>query len=315
MAELIHRTVKTNGINLHIVEQGEGPVVLLLLGFPESWYSWRHQLPALADAGYRAIAPDVRGYGQSDAPEAIEAYSMKQLTADAVGILDALGIDNAVVVGHDWGAPMAWNSAVLYPERFRAVVGMSVPFSQRGPMPPTQLFRQVFKDNFFYILYFQEPGVAEAELEADVRRFLRLFAHSASAAGPDRALMPAKKKGEKFLDGMEEPKELPWLTEADLDFYTAEFERTGLRGGLNRYRNMDRDWEELPELADAKIQQPALFLAGEKDPVIRMANPEGMKALVPNLQMPAFIPDCGHWTQQEKPAEVNAALIAFLNGL
>ena len=316
MTELTHRMVETNGIKIHLAEQGEGPVVLMLHGFPESWYSWRHQLPALADAGYHVICPDVRGYGQSDAPEAIEAYSMKQLTADAVGILDALDIENAVVVGHDWGAPMAWNSAFLYPDRFRAVVGMSVPFSQRGPMPPTQLFKQVFKDNFFYILYFQEPGVAEAELEADVRRFLRLFMHSASADGPERALMPAKKKDEKFLDGMEDPDELPsWLTKADLDFYTAEFERTGLRGGLNRYRNMDRDWEELTELENATIQQPALFLAGEKDPVIQMAPPEGMKDHIPNLQFPAFIPNCGHWTQQEKPAEVNAALIKFLKEL
>ncbi len=243
MANITHRMVKTNGINIHIAEQGEGPVVLLLHGFPESWYSWRHQLPALAEAGYHAIAPDVRGYGQSDAPEAIEAYSMKQLTADAAGILDALDIESAVVVGHDWGAPMAWNSAFLYPDRFRAVVGMSVPFSQRGPMPPTQLFKQIFRDRFFYILYFQEPGVAEAELEADVRTFLRLFMHNASADGPQESLMPNKKRDAKFLDGMEDPDELPsWLTSDDLDFYVGEFERTGLRGGLNRYRNMDRDW-------------------------------------------------------------------------
>ena len=200
MSELTHRTIKTNGINLHIAEQGEGPVVLMLHGFPESWYSWRHQLPALADAGFHAIAPDIRGYGQSDAPEAIDAYSMKQLTADAVGLLDALDVETAVVVGHDWGAPMAWNSAFLYPERFRAVVGMSVPFSQRGPIRPTQLFKRVFQDKFFYILYFQEPGVAEAELEADVRRFLRLFMNSISADGPDRALIPEKKKGMKLLE-------------------------------------------------------------------------------------------------------------------
>jgi epoxide hydrolase A/B len=316
MTDITHRTVETNGINVHLAEQGEGPVVLMLHGFPESWYSWRHQIPALAEAGYHAIAPDVRGYGQSDAPEAIEAYSMKQLTADAVGILDALDIESAVVVGHDWGAPIAWNSAALYPDRFRAVVGMSVPFTPRGLMPPTQLFKQVFQDNFFYILYFQEPGVAEAELEAEPRRSLKLFMYAASADSPDSNLMPTKKKGEKFLDGMEDPAELPaWLTDADLDFYASEFQRAGFRGGLNRYRNMDRDWEELPELADANIQQPALFLAGEKDGVIKMANPEGMRALIPNLTMPAFIPNCGHWTQQEKPAEVNAALIKFLKGL
>ncbi len=316
MTGLRHRMVKTNGINLHIAEQGEGPVVLMLHGFPESWYSWRHQLPALAKAGYHAIAPDIRGYGQSDAPDSIEAYSMKQMTADAVGLLDDLDVESAVVVGHDWGAPMAWNCAVLYPDRFRAVVGMSVPFSPRGPMPPTQLFKQVFKDNFFYILYFQKPGVAEAELEADVRRFVRLLMHNISAAGPQESLMPNKKSDANFLDGMEEPNEPPaWLTQEDLDFYANEFERNGLRGPLNRYRNMDRDWEELSQLADAKIQQPALFLAGDRDPVIRMVQPEGMKADIPNLQLPAFIPHCGHWTQQEKPDEVNAALIEFLGGL
>lgn len=316
MTELRHRMVKTNGINLHIAEQGEGPVVLMLHGFPESWYSWRHQLPALAEAGYHAIAPDIRGYGQSDAPEAIEAYSMKELTADAVGLLDALDVETAVVVGHDWGAPMAWNCAVLYPNRFHAVVGMSVPFSQRGPMPPTQMFKQIFQDNFFYILYFQEPGVAEAELEADPRMSLKKFMYAASADSADSSLMGQKKKGDKFLDGMEEPAQLPgWLTDADLDFYGGEFAKAGFSGGLNRYRNMDRDWEELPELADAKIQQPALFLAGEQDGVIKMANPDGMKATVPNLTMPPFIPNCGHWTQQEKPGEVNAALTAFLNGL
>ncbi|MCI0778095.1 MAG: alpha/beta hydrolase [Chloroflexi bacterium] len=316
MTELTHQMVETNGINIHLVEQGEGPAVLMLHGFPESWYSWRHQLPALAEAGYHVIAPDVRGYGQSDAPEAIEAYSMKQLTADAVGILDALDVETAVVVGHDWGAPIAWNSAALYPARFRAVVGMSVPFSQRGPMPPTQMFKRVFQNNFFYILYFQEPGVAEAELEADPRMSIKKFMYSASADSPDSTLLPQKKKGDKFLDGMEEPGEpLRWLTDADLDFYGSEFERSGFRGGLNRYRNMDRDWEELPELADMKIQQPALFLAGEQDGVIKMANPEGMKELIPNLTMPAFIPHCGHWTQQEKPDEVNAALIKFLKEL
>lgn len=316
MSELRHRRVKTNGVNLHIAEQGEGPLVLMLHGFPESWYSWRHQLPALAEAGYHAVAPDVRGYGQSDAPQEIEAYAMKQMMADAVGLLDALGVDDAVIVGHDWGAPIAWNSAALYPERFKAVVGLSVPFTPRTPVPPTQLFKQIFQDNFFYILYFQEPGVAEAELEADARRSLRLFMYAASGDAPDSSLMPPKKKDAEFLDGMEEPEELPaWLTEADLDYYAAEFERAGFRGGLNRYRNMDRDWDELPELADTKILQPAMFLAGEKDGVIKMTNPEGMNEIIPNLTMPPYLTGCGHWTQQERPTEVNAALIEFLNSL
>ena len=315
MAEIAHRTIETNGINVHIAEAGEGPVVLLLHGFPESWYSWRHQLPALADAGYHAVAPDIRGYGQSDAPDEIEAYSMKELTADAIGILDALDVETAVVIGHDWGAPMAWNSALLYPERVRAVGGLSVPYMPRSPLPPIQLLTQMFGDNFFYILYFQEPGVAEEELESDVRRSLRMFMFSASGEAPEGAATPAKKKGAKLMDGMPEPETMPWLTEADLDFYTGEFERTGFRGGLNRYRNMDRDWEELPQLADKKIEQPALFIAGERDPVVRFTSTDAMKELVPNMRVMETLPGCGHWTQQERPTEVNEKLIEFLGGL
>lgn len=315
MAEIAHRTIETNGINVHIAEAGEGPFVLLLHGFPESWYSWRHQLPALADAGYHAVAPDIRGYGQSDAPDEIEAYSMKELTADAIGILDALDVETAVVIGHDWGAPMAWNSALLYPERVRAVGGLSVPYMPRSPLPPIQLLTQMFGDNFFYILYFQEPGVAEEELESDVRRSLRMFMFSASGEAPEGAATPAKKKGAKLMDGMPEPETMPWLTEADLDFYTGEFERTGFRGGLNRYRNMDRDWEELPQLADKKIEQPALFIAGERDPVVRFTSMDAMKELVPNMRVMETLPGCGHWTQQERPTEVNEKLIEFLGGL
>jgi len=164
VTKITHRTVKANGISIHIAEAGDGPLVLMLHGFPELWYSWRHQLPALAAAGYHAVAPDVRGYGGSDAPHEIEAYSTKNLVADAVGILDALGEESAVIVGHDWSAPTAWNSAVLHPERYRAVVGLSVPFLPRAPMPPTRLLKARFRDNFFYMLYFQEPGPPEVDV-------------------------------------------------------------------------------------------------------------------------------------------------------
>lgn len=318
MTEITHRTVQTNGINLHIAEAGEGPLVLLIHGFPESWYSWRHQLPALANAGYHAVATDVRGYGRSDAPAPIEAYSMKQMTADHAGVLDALGERTAVVVGHDWGAPIAWHCALLYPERFRAVAALSVPYTPRPPLPPTQLFKMAFPENFFYILYFQQPGVAEAELEADVRRSLRLFLYAASGDAPRDMSFWQKPKESKFLDGLPEPASLPaWLTQEDLDYFVSEFERTGFRGGLNRYRNMDRDWEDLPQLAGAKVEQPALFIAGTLDGVIAMnpAGPEMMRQNVPNLRDLVMLPDCGHWTQQERPAEVNAALISFLKGL
>ena len=256
----------------------------------------------------------MRGYGQTDAPPAVESYNMLNHTADAVGVLDALGEKTAVVVGHDWGAPIAWHCALLYPDRFSAVVALSVPYTPRsGAMPPTQAFRQIFADNFFYILYFQEPGLAEAELEADVRKSMRLLLYSISGDAPRETGLTQKPKDAKLLDGMPEPTELPsWLREEDLDYYVGEFERTGFRGGLNRYRNMDRDWEELPQLASAKVQQPALFVAGDRDSVLTFTSIDRMKASVPDLRKVLTLPGCGHWTQQERPAEVNGALIEFL---
>ena len=317
MPDITHRTIQTNGINMHIAEAGEGPLVLLIHGWPESWYSWRHQLPALAAAGFHAVAPDVRGYGRTDAPQPVEAYSMKQMTADYVGVLDALGEETAVIVGHDWGAPMAWNSAVLYPKRYRAVAAMSVPFGPRPPAPPVQIMRAAFAETFFYIVYFQDVGVAEAELEADPKRSMRLVLFAASGDGTMAPGFAGKPKGLGLLDGMIDPPTLPqWLTEADLDYFAGEFARTGFRGGINRYRNMDRDWEDLPQLEGARITQPALFVAGQKDGVIAL-NPAGidtMKGLCDNLQV-VLLPGAGHWTQQERPAETNAALIAFLKGL
>jgi pimeloyl-ACP methyl ester carboxylesterase len=316
MSDIAHRTIKTNGINMHIAEAGDGPLVVLLHGFPELWYSWRHQLPALAAAGYHAVAPDNRGYGQTDAPYEIEAYSMRQMTADIVGVLDALGEREAVVVGHDWGSPIAWNCALLYPDRFRAVAALSVPFLPRGPMPPLQMFKQMFANNFFYIVYFQEPGVAEAEFEADVRRAMRLFLYMASGEAPENSGPSLRRSGSKLFEGVSDPPESsPWLSEADLNHFVTEFERTGFRGPLNRYRNMDSDWTDLAELAGAKVEQPALFIAGERDAVIKLANPEMMKPSVPNLRQVVMLPGCGHWTQQERPKEVNDELIAFLSSL
>ena len=319
MTEISHRTVETNGINMHIAEAGEGPLVLLLHGFPELWYSWRHQLPALAAAGYHAVAPDVRGYGESDKPYEIEAYSMTNHVADALGILDALGEETAVIVGHDWGAPMAWNSAVLHPDRYRAVAALSVPFLPRSPMPPTQMFKAIFQENFFYMLYFQEPGVAEEEFESDVRRSMLMFMYGASADGrSDPNISGAfmnKPKAAKLFDGLSAPEKLPdWLTQEDLDTYVNAFEATGFRGPLNRYRNLDSDWESLPQLAGATVQQPALYISGDKDPVGTFAPMDPMKAAVPNLKI-VSIPDCGHWTQQEEPEQVNVELIEFLRTL
>ena len=234
-AEIKHRTIKTNGINLHIAEAGEGPLVLLVHGFPELWYSWRHQIPAIAEAGFHVVAPDVRGYGDSDKPEAIEAYAMKEHIADLLGILDEAGEKQAVIVGHDWGAPMAWNSAALYPDRYRAVVALSIPYLPRSPMPPIQMMKAMFQDNFFYILYFQEPGVAEAEFEADVDGSMRQFTWGASAEGrniPGFAnAMMGKKNDQKLFEGFPHMEGLPpWITEEEHAYYVEKFKKSGFRG-------------------------------------------------------------------------------------
>jgi pimeloyl-ACP methyl ester carboxylesterase len=314
-----HRTVQTNGINMHIAEAGEGPLVLLLHGFPDSWYCWRHQLAALAGAGFHAVAPDQRGYGQTDRPEPIEQYTMLHLVGDIVGLLDALGEGQAVVVGHDWGGPVAWNTAVMRPDRVRGVVGMSVPYSMRGPFPPVQGMRMAIGERF-YIVYFQQPGVAEANLERDVRANMRRALVGASGdAAPGQEWNPVLPK-DGFMEAVSEPETLPaWLTEADVDFYTQEFERTGFRGGLNWYRNMDRSWELMAAYSGAKVTPPALFIAGTKDAVMSFPGMsdvvKNLQGSVPNLRRTLLIEGAGHWVQQERPEEVNAALLEFLRGL
>jgi pimeloyl-ACP methyl ester carboxylesterase len=310
-----HRNVRANGIDLHVVEAGEGPLVVLCHGFPELWYSWRHQLPALAEAGYRVVAPDQRGYGGSDKPGAIDEYDIEHLAADMLGLLDALGEERAVFAGHDWGAPVVWHLALTAPERLAGVVGLSVPFMPRLPMRPTEMFSALAGDNFFYILYFQEPGVADENLGRDPERTLRNFLWTISGDAPLDAwkVLP---KGATFMDSLSEPDALPaWLSADDLAFYTAEFRRTGFTGGLNWYRNFDRNWEITERLADRKVEVPALFVAGDRDPVIRMSPPDVMDDWVPDLRGKTILPGAGHWIQQERPAEVNAALLEFLAGL
>jgi pimeloyl-ACP methyl ester carboxylesterase len=326
MSEIKHRSVETNGIRMHIAEQGAGPLIVLCHGFPESWYSWRHQLRALADAGFHAVAPDMRGYGQTDRPEAIDQYTILHLVGDMVGLLDSLGEESAVIAGHDWGAPVAWSSALLRPDRFRAVVGLSVPYRPRGAVRPTSVMPRT-DDAQFYQLYFQEPGVAEAELERDVRLSHRriLYANSGDVSRDASAtsntdgvgMVP---RGGGFLSRIVEPSTLPsWLTEADLDFYAQEFARTGFRGGLNWYRNIDRNWELVAPFAGARVTVPALYVAGDRDLVVAF---RGMDQLLPNLskfvpqlRRTLMLPGCGHWTQQERPQEVNAAMIDFLRSL
>ncbi len=311
------RFIQANGIKLRIAEMGAGPLVLLVHGWPESWYSWRHQLPALAAAGYRAVAPDMRGYGKSDKPQAVEDYDIHHVTADLVGILDALGEKSAILIGHDWGAIVTWNAMLLHPQRFTALVAMSVPYGGRGPVSVTQGLQRAFGENFNYILYFQEPGVAEKEFDADPRGILsRLYL---SPASPREApqVTDSKRVAGGWIPRLGAPQGLPqWLQQADLDYYVAEFQQAGFRGGINYYRNFQRNWDTTPQLADAKVTAPVLFIAGEKDVVIRGANAEAltktMQSAVPGLKGVKLFPDTGHWVQQERVAETNAAVLQFL---
>jgi pimeloyl-ACP methyl ester carboxylesterase len=325
MNQPTHRTIEANGIRVHIAEQGSGPLVLMCHGFPESWYSWRHQLQALAQAGFHAVAPDMRGYGDTDHPEEIERYSLFHLVGDMVGVLDALGEQTAVIAGHDWGAPVAWHAALLRPDRFRAVVGLSVPYRPRGSSIPTSVMPQT-DEAFFYQLYFQKPGVAEAELEADATASLRRILYSGSGDVPRRnpggapsgvGMVP---RAGGFLSRMLNPEKLPaWLSDADVDFYARQFKRSGFRGGLNWYRNIDRNWELLAPFAGASVTVPALYMAGDLDLVVSFPRMKEVIAdlprYIPQLRASIMLPGCGHWTQQERPEEVNKAMIDFLRTL
>jgi len=326
MNELTHRTIEANGIRMHIAEQGSGPLVLLCHGFPESWYSWRHQLQALGTAGFHAVAPDMRGYGDSGRPAEIERYSLLHLVGDMVGVLDSLGEKTAVIAGHDWGAPVAWHAALMRPDRFRAVIGLSVPYRPRGSIAPTTVMPQTDAASF-YQLYFQNPGVAEKELETDVRDSLRriLFSGSGDVPRRDPGGAPAGPVGMVprsggFLTRMPNPESLPaWLGDADIDMYVRQFQQSGFRGGLNWYRNIDRNWELLAAYGGAAVSVPALYMAGDRDLVVSFPRMKEVIAdlprYIPQLRASIMLPGCGHWTQQERPNEVNKAMIDFLRAL
>jgi len=310
------RFLQANGLRMHVLEEGAGPLVLLLHGFPEFSGTWRHQLRALAAAGYHAVAPDQRGYGQTDRPEREDAYTQLHLVGDVIGLLDALGEAQAVVVGHDWGAPVAWNAALLRPDRIRAVAGLSVPPRPRAPGPPTEAMRRVFGDSY-YQLYFQQPGVAERELEADVRGGLRRLMYCASGSATLEQRWQPVMRGALFTD-MFDPGAAPaWLGEDQLDALTAVFTRTGFRGGLSWYRNHDRNWELSAPFAGLTIRQPSLFLTGDADPGYEAARPaiDALPRILPGLRRTLVLPGAGHWLGEERPDEVNAALIEFLAGL
>ncbi|CAM5280703.1 alpha/beta fold hydrolase [Streptomyces abikoensis] len=319
-----HSFVEVNGVRLHVAEQGRGPLVVLLHGFPECWYSWRHQFGPLADAGYRVVAVDQRGYARSDQPGDISAYSLLHLCGDVIGLIHALGEDEAVLVGHDWGAPVAWTTALLRPDVVRGVAGLSVPPVPRGPAAPLPGLRSLLGDGF-YQLYFQEPGVADAELVQDPASTFRRFLVGASGDSPQTAeprpwVIPA---GSTTMDTMPEPKELPgWLTEEDVDTFVREYSTHGdhaFTGGLNWYRNIDRNWELLAPFDGRRIEVPALYVAGDRDLVSSFPGVAQLVAsldtVLPRLHRSVTLPGCGHWTQQERPNEVNAELLGFLSAL
>jgi pimeloyl-ACP methyl ester carboxylesterase len=318
--EVTHRMIETNGIRLHVAEQGEGPLVVLCHGFPECWYSWRHQLGALAQAGFRAAAPDLRGYGRSDRPEDLEKYTILHDIGDVVGLVDALGVRQAVIAGHDIGATIAWQAALLRPDRFRAVIALSVPFRPRafgGTVPPTTLMPQN-ENAVFYQLFLQTPE-AEAALGRDLHRTFRSQFYSLSGDTPPSA-------GGGFAGGMVprkgallvNPAALPaWVTESDIDVYVTEFTRSGFRGPLAWWRNIDRSWELMAPFAGASVTLPALYIAGDRDFVAAVYSESIAKqsALVPKLRPAIMLPGCGHWTEQERAPEVSAAMIDFLRSL
>jgi pimeloyl-ACP methyl ester carboxylesterase len=322
-----HAQVEANGISIHTVSMGEGPLVVFCHGFPESWYSWRHQLPAVAAAGFRAVAMDMRGYGKTSAPGAVDAYSMSHLVGDVVGVVNAVGAEQAVVVGHDWGAPVAWYSTLMRPDLFRAVAALSVPYIPPFSLPEgltmNDLMRAGAGDREFYRLFFQEPGVAEADLEFDVDRSVRGFLYSISGDIVTDGIHPTGwdghfPAGQGMAEQLVVPATLPsWLTEDDVAFYVAELSASGFRGGLNWYRNINALPAVLGPFAGRVIEAPVLYLAGEYD-LIAGNTPEAIAALpsaVPGLRSLQILPGAGHWLQQERPQEVNAALVDFLTTL
>ncbi|SEM31130.1 alpha/beta fold hydrolase [Streptacidiphilus jiangxiensis] len=326
MHAIEHHDIRVNGVTLHYAAAGEpdAPLVVLLHGFPECWYSWRHQLPALAAAGYRVVAPDQRGFARSDAPAAVEAYSLPHLVGDVVALTRELGADRFAVVGHDWGAPVAWQTALFRPDLVRGVVGLSVtpPFPRQGDTPPLAVMDALFEGRFYWN-YFCRPGLADAEFAADPARTFRSFLYGASGDNPRNDPQPAQPLTQPdgtFLGHLDDTKDLPaWLSDADIAVFVAEYEKNGFTGGLNWYRNLDRNWELSAAWDRLPLLVPGRYITGDRDLVGSFPGmQEGVAALpllYPALQPTLTLPGCGHWTQQERPAEVNAALLEFLAGL
>jgi pimeloyl-ACP methyl ester carboxylesterase len=313
-------TVRNGAIELNVAVSGSGPLIVCVHGFPELSYSWRHQIAHFAARGFRVAALDVRGYGRSSKPQEIAAYTLRQLASDVVAVIDQLGDGPAILFGHDWGAPIVWHTALLHPDRIRAVAGLSVPYRPRGPVPFIDAVRSIYKGRFFYQIYFQQEGVAEKELEADIAVALRKMYFALAGEAPQNGWLAPKPAEARLLDGLVDPKPFPgWMTERDLAVYVDAFSAGGFRGPLNRYRAQNIDFADLAELSGRGITQPSAFIAGERDAV---------RAFIPGMDLYAdpgvacsdfrgatILPGIGHWVQQEAPEPTNAALEAFVRGL
>ena len=325
--DFMHRNfelIETNNIKINTLVEGDGKPVIFVHGWPESWYSWRNQIEPFKNAGYKVIIPDIRGYGKSSNPKEIEKYTLKEITKDIINILDFLNEDDAHIVGHDWGAPISWYTSLLFPERIVSVSGLSVPFNPFLDIPPTEIFKQIFGDDFFYILYFQKYGLAEKELEFDLNKSLRQIYCNSDYKGMKKRIDLASKgkvkkkdKNSSFLEYEDLPSNLPnWLSQDDLNYFVKEFENSGMTGPLNRYRCMDLDWKELKDSSLNKIEKPACFITGDLDPVnFFVPNVNFFESIGENyndLRKKEIIENVGHWTQQEAPGKVNKILLDFL---
>ncbi|WP_167097202.1 alpha/beta fold hydrolase [Mycobacterium sp. DL592] len=319
MVASTERLVDVNGVRLRVAEAGEqgAPVVVLTHGFPELAYSWRHQIPVLAEAGYHVLAPDQRGYGGSSRPAQIEAYDITELTGDVAALLDVVGARRAAIVGHDFGAVVAWNMPLLHPDRVAGVAGLAVPPIPRPLTPPTEAFRRIFGDNFFYILYFQQPGPADAELAEDPLRTMRVLLGGMRTPKTEEAAQQMLSPGpDGFLDRLAQPEQLPdWLSTEELAHYAAEFGRTGFTGALNWYRCFDRNWHILGQASTETITVPALFVGGTEDPTLGFTRVDRATEVVKGPYRQVLLDGAGHWIQQERPDEINRELVGFLSGL
>ena len=319
--------IDTNGITLRAAVEGEGPLIIMVHGCPESWFSWRRQIPIIAEAGYKVVAIDVRGYGGSDKPHAIEEYTLKKIGADIVGIIDFFEEDQAILIGHDWGGPIVWYTSLLNENRISAVAGLSVPYFPQREVSPLDAFEVIYKDKFFYQLYFQKEGVAESEFEPDLRKYLESTYFSIDARGMKKQFenpLNAMNKGPnaKYLDDVVEFESYPdWINKDEMNYLINEFENSGMRGPLNRYRAQRIDFEELKDFRDKKLKQPAALMVGSLDPVNFFIGDgykdtehlkEVFEPVYENLIKTELINDVGHWTQQEAPEEVNRFLLDFL---